>query len=130
MKCTPDDLAALMAYILDKALPEDRSFLVDSMQAVGPVQRWGVWGAGPDQHPGNKDGWSIEPDGGSRHWVANSVGFAGPEQRYIVAVMYHLPPSVPVTSAGIHTGAHAVSDVVATVFGAPVPAVVSVPDHE
>ena len=130
MKCTPDDLAALMGYILDKAPAEDRSFLVDSMRSVGPVQRWGVWGAGPDRQPGNKDGWSIEPDGGSRHWVADTVGFAGPEQRYVVAVMYHLPPSAPLTSAGIHTGAHTVSDLVATVFGAPVPATVSVPDHE
>ena len=130
MKCTPDDLAALMSYILDKMLSEDRGYLVDGMRKVGPVQRWGVWGAGPDQQPGNKDGWSIEPDGGAKHWVTNTVGFAGPEERYVVAVMYHLPASVPTTAAGVHTGAHAVSDLVATVFGAPVPAVVSVPDHE
>ena len=77
-----------------------------------------------------KNGWSVEPDGGTRHWVADTVGFAGPDERYIVAAMYHLPPSVPTTSAGIHTGAHAVSDLVATVFGAPVPATVTVPDHE
>ena len=130
MKCTPDDLLALMGYIADKALPEDRTFLIDSMRSVGPVQRWGVWGAGPDQRPGNKDGWSVEPDGGSRHWVADSVGFAGPDERYLVAVMYHLPPSAGVAAPGIHAGAHAVSDLVATLFGAPVPAVVSVPDHD
>jgi len=130
MKCTPDDLLALMGYILDRMLPEDRTFLVDSMRSVGPVQRWGVWGAGPGQRPGNKDGWSIEPDGGSRHWVADSVGFAGPDERYLVAVMYHLPTSAGVAAAGIHAGAHAVSDLVATLFGAPVPAAVSVPDHD
>jgi len=130
MKCTPDDLLGLVGYILDKALPEDRTFLVDSMRSVGPVQRWGVWGAGPGQRPGNKDGWSIEPDGGSRHWVADSVGFAGPDERYLVAVMYHLPTSAGVAAAGIHAGAHAVSDLVATLFGAPVPAAVSVPDHD
>ncbi len=130
LKCTPDDLAALMGYILDKLLPEDRAYVVDAMRAVGPVQRWGVWGAGPDQRPGNKDGWSVEPDAGTRHWVANTVGFAGPDERYIVAAMYHLPPSVPATSAGIHAGAHTVSDLVATVVGAPVPAAVTVPDHE
>jgi hypothetical protein len=130
MKCTPDDLAALMGYILDKALPDDRSSIVEAMRGVGPVQRWGVWGAGPALRPGVKDGWSVEPDGGARHWVADTVGFAGPDERYVVAAMYHLPASVPTTSAGIHTGAHAVSDLVATVFGAPVPAAVTVPDHE
>jgi hypothetical protein len=130
MKCTPADLAALMGYVLDRLLPDDRAYLVGAMRAVGPVQRWGVWGAGPDLHPGTKDGWSVEPDDGGRHWVADTVGFAGPDERYIVAAMYHLPPSVPTTSAGIHTGAHAVSDLVATVFGAPVPAAVTVPDHE
>jgi hypothetical protein len=130
MKCTPDDLAALMGYILDKLLPEDRSSVVDGMRGVGAVQRWGVWGAGPDLRPGNKDGWSVEPDGGARHWVADTVGFAGPDERYIVAAMYHVPPSAGTTTAGIHLGAHAVSDLVATVFGAPVPAAVSVPDRE
>ena len=130
LKCTPDDLAALMGYILDKLLPDDRAYLVDAMRSVGAVQRWGVWGAGPDQHPGNKDGWSVEPDGGTRHWVADTVGFAGPDERYVVAAMYHVPPSAGTTSAGVHSGAHVVSDLVATVFGAPVPAAVSVPDHE
>ncbi len=130
MKCTPGDLAALMLYILDRLLPEDRAYLIDAMRAVGPVQRWGVWAAGPDLRPGTKNGWSVEPDGGTRHWVADTVGFAGPDERYVVAAMYHLPPSVPTTSTGIHTGARAVSDLVATVFGAPVPAVVTVPDHE
>ena len=33
--------------------------------------------------PGNKDGWSLEQGG----WVINSVGFAGPGQRYTLAVM-------------------------------------------
>ena len=130
LKCTPDDLAALMGYILDKLLPDDRAYLVDAMRSVGAVQRWGVWGAGPDQHPGNKDGWSVEPDGGTRHWVADTVGFAGPDERYVVAAMYHVPPSAGTTSAGVHSGALVVSDLVATVFGAPVPAAVSVPDHE
>jgi hypothetical protein len=130
MKCTPDDLAALMGYILDRLLPDDRSYLVNAMRGVGPVQRWGVWGAGPQLRPGNKDGWSVEPDGGSRHWVADTVGFAGPDERYLVAAMYHVPPSAGTAAAGIHLGAHVVSDLVATVFGATVPAAVSVPDHE
>ena len=33
--------------------------------------------------PGNKNGWSQEQGG----WVTNSVGFAGPGQRYTLAVM-------------------------------------------
>ena len=33
--------------------------------------------------PGNKNGWSQEQGG----WVINSVGFAGPNQRYTLAVM-------------------------------------------
>src|SRR6266545_4961720 len=89
MKCTPGDLAALMLYILDRLLPEDRAYLIDAMRAVGPVQRWGVWAAGPDLRPGTKNGWSVEPDGGTRHWVADTVGFAGPDERYVVAAMYH-----------------------------------------
>jgi hypothetical protein len=36
--------------------------------------------------PGNKDGWSLEQGG----WVVNSVGFAGPGQRYTIAVMNSL----------------------------------------
>jgi hypothetical protein len=37
--------------------------------------------------------------------------------------MYHLPPG-----STIDAGVHAVSDLVATVFGAPTPAPVTVPD--
>lgn len=33
--------------------------------------------------PGNKNGWSQEQGG----WVVNSVGFAGPRQRYTLAIM-------------------------------------------
>ncbi len=33
--------------------------------------------------PGNKNGWSQEQGG----WVVNSVGFAGPTQRYTLAIM-------------------------------------------
>jgi hypothetical protein len=45
-----------------------------------------VWGAGPQLAPGNKDGWSQEDTG----WVINSVGFAGAQQRYTLAVMNDL----------------------------------------
>jgi len=123
LKCTAEDLADLMSYVLDRLDPTDRAYLVDRMRQVGPIQRWGVWSAGPALRPGTKDGWSIEPDPGGRHWVTNAVGFAGPDERYVVAVMYQLP-----AGPGIDVGVHAVSDLVATLFGAAVPAPVTVPD--
>ena len=33
--------------------------------------------------PGNKNGWSQEEGG----WVVNTVGFAGPQQRYTLSIM-------------------------------------------
>jgi hypothetical protein len=123
MKCTAEDLLHLMSYVLDRLDPTDRASIVDGMRHVGPIQRWGVYAAGPAQQPGTKDGWSIEPDAGAKHWVTNAVGFAGPDERYAVAVMYQLPPG-----PGIDVGVHAVSDLVATVFGAQTPAPVTVPD--
>jgi hypothetical protein len=123
LKCTAEDLQHLMTYILDTLDAADRDYILAAMRGVGAIQRWGVWAAGPAQHPGTKDGWSIEPDAGGRHWVTNAVGFAGDDARYVVAVMYHLPPGKQ-----IGDGVHAVSDVIATVFGAPVPAPVTVPD--
>jgi hypothetical protein len=123
LKCTAEDLMRLMSYVLDTLDAPDRGYLVDAMRRVGTIQRWGVYAAGPAQRPGTKNGWSIEPDTGGEHWVTNAVGFAGPDERYAVAVMYQLPPG-----PGIEVGVHAVSDLVATVFGAPTPAPVTVPD--
>lgn len=123
LKCTADDLVHLMSYVLDRLNPADRGYLLDAMRRVGSIQRWGVWAAGAGQRPGTKDGWSIEPDPGGKHWVTNTVGFAGDGERYVVAVMYQLPPEKTI-EAGVHT----VSDLVATVFGAPTPARVTVPD--
>jgi hypothetical protein len=125
MKCTAEDLNHLMSYILDSADAEDRDYLVAAMRDVDPVQQWGVWGAGPQWQPGNKDGWSVESDPGGKHWVTNTVGFAGPDERYVVSVMYQLPPGI-----GSVKGGQTVSDLVATVFGGPVPAKVTVPSKE
>jgi hypothetical protein len=123
LKCSPADLRRLMTYVLTRLDPADRAHLVAGMRGVGDIQRWGVWAAGPAQRPGTKDGWSVESDAGRRHWCTSTVGFAGPGERYVVAVMDDLPPGV-----AIGAGVHAVSDVVATVFGAAVPAPVTVPD--
>jgi hypothetical protein len=123
LKCTTADLLRLSSYVLERLNPEDRAVVVAAMREVGAAQRWGVWSAGPQLNPGTKNGWSIETDAGVRHWVTHTVGFAGPGERYAVAVMYDLPPG-----ATVDAGVRAVSDVVATIFGAPVPAPATVPD--
>ena len=124
IKSTAGDLASLMSYILDRLDAADRDYLVHAMRTVGSIQHWGVWAAGPAMRPGVKDGWSIERDAGVQHWITATVGFAGPDERYVVSVMYHLLPG----TGTIHAGVHTVSDLVATVFGARVPAPVTVPD--
>jgi hypothetical protein len=124
LKGSTGDLRRLMTYVLTRLDPADRAHVVTAMRHVGGIQRWGVWAAGPGRQPGTKNGWSIESDGGRQHWCTSSVGFAGPGERYVVAVMDDLPPG-----ASIDAGVHAVSDVVATVFGAEVPAAVTVPDE-
>ncbi|MCP2302509.1 tat pathway signal sequence [Actinokineospora globicatena] len=85
-KCTADDLDRLINYVLVEVPGADRGFVLDHMRQVAANQQWGVWGAGPAAHPGNKDGWS-EEDGG---WVMNSVGFVGPGERYTLAIMNNL----------------------------------------
>jgi hypothetical protein len=122
VKCTSEDLAALGRYVLERTDPADRAYLVNALRTVAGNQQWGVWAAGADQQPGNKDGWSFESDSYGKHWVADTVGFAGPQQRYVVAVMYQVDPS-----GALADGVHTVSDLVALLFGRAVPAPVVVP---
>lgn len=122
VKCTADDLAALLNYVFAQLDAADRAYLVSAMRGVAPNQQWGVWAAGSEQRPGNKDGWSYETDAYGKHWVTNTIGFAGPGERYLIAVMYQVDPGG--TLAG---GVQAVSDVVALLFGVPVPAHITVP---
>ncbi len=82
-KGTADDFDALMNYVLTGLTPANAAAVVAEMQRVDSSQQWGVWGAGAAMSPGNKNGWSQEQGG----WVVNSVGFAGPGQRYTLAVM-------------------------------------------
>lgn len=82
-KATPEDLDRLMTYTLTGLTPAETADIVDALQHVDTNQQWGVWGAGAAMKPGNKDGWSLEQGG----WVVNSVGFAGPQQRYTLAIM-------------------------------------------
>jgi hypothetical protein len=85
-KGTADDFDALMNYVLTGLTPANAAGVVAEMQRVDGSQQWGVWGAGAAMSPGNKNGWSQEEGG----WVVNSVGFAGPNQRYTLAIMNSL----------------------------------------
>lgn len=85
-KCTPNDLDRLINYVLTKLPASTRDYMVEQLSHVAGDQQWGVWGAGPAAKPGNKDGWSLEDTG----WVMNTVGWAGPDQRYTLAVMNSL----------------------------------------
>ncbi|NUS43063.1 MAG: tat pathway signal sequence [Mycobacteriaceae bacterium] len=85
-KCSAADLDRLMTHVLTGLHPDDRNYLVTRMRTVDANQQWGVWGAGPAQRPGLKDGWSEEQGG----WVVNSVGFVGPGERYTLAIMNSL----------------------------------------
>jgi hypothetical protein len=82
-KATADDFDGLMNYVLTGLSPTDAAAVAGEMQRVDGQQQWGVWGAGASMAPGNKNGWSEEQGG----WVVNSVGFAGPQQRFTLAVM-------------------------------------------
>jgi hypothetical protein len=130
MKCTTGDLAALMSFVLDALNAEDRAYLIGAMRGVDPVQQWGVWSAGPSWQPGLKNGWSVEKDDdGKDHWVVLTVGFAGPQERYVVSVTHDLPPGTRSTLGNLDVGVQAVSDLVATIFGAPVPASPVIPNR-
>ncbi|MGU3498892.1 tat pathway signal sequence [Mycobacterium sp. C31M] len=85
-KGTADDFDALMNFVLTSLRPANATAVVAEMQRVDGDQRWGVCGVGPAMTPGCKNGWSQEQGG----WVVNSVGFAGPQQRYTLAIMNSL----------------------------------------
>ena len=85
-KSTTDDLDRMVNFMLTGLPANQSAWIVSQMQHVDPIQQWGVWGAGPDMAPGNKNGWSDEQGG----WVTNSVGFAGPGQRFTLAIMNEL----------------------------------------
>ncbi len=86
MTCTAEDESRVMNYVLDRMPVPLRSYLVYQLRHVAPVQHFGVWGAGPAMQPGNKDGWSVEKPG----WIIDSNGFAGPGERYTLAMMNSL----------------------------------------
>jgi hypothetical protein len=107
MYCAPGDLDNLMNYVLGALPRADRGYLVTQLRHVARIQQWGVWGAGPRRHPGNKDGW--EKDDGT--WVTDTVGFAGPRARYTLAIMDEVR-----APAGFRTGANTLTQVSALLF--------------
>ncbi|NJC69087.1 serine hydrolase [Planosporangium thailandense] len=122
LTCVPDDLLHLVTYVLDRADPGDRDYLMAATRRAGAAQHWGVWAAGAPNQPGVTNGWALETDDKVKHWVTDSVGFAGPEARYAIAIMFDQPPGGTL-DAGVHTA----SDVIATALGAKTPADVTVP---
>jgi hypothetical protein len=114
MYCSAIDLDHLMNYILGHIPAGARANITKQIRHVAPIQQWGVWGAGPQNHPGNKDGW--EDDGGT--WITNTVGFAGPGARYTLAIMYDSQGA-----GDFHYGSTTLTEVAALLFqGHPAPA--------
>ncbi len=110
------DLDNLMNYVLDKAPPRIRGYLVHRLQHVsGLDQQWGVWGAGPANHPGNKDGWEQDPNGVGV-WITNTVGFAGPHQRYTLAITYNLGSFGENGDTGFKFGTNKLTQIAAILF--------------
>ncbi|MGI5245546.1 serine hydrolase [Dactylosporangium sp. CA-139066] len=122
LRCSAEDLQNLMSYVLEKTDGTSRAYLVTTLRKVASNQHWGVWAAGSGFKPGNKDGWVEKPVNGKNVWMTHTVGFAGDGERYVVSAMYEQPPG-----GTLEKGAHAVSDAVATYFGAKVPAPVTLP---
>ena len=83
MYTTAVDLDNLMNFILNKMPARNRDYIVGHLRHVATIQQWGVWGAGREDRPGNKDGWEDNGD----VWITNTVGFAGPRERYTLAIM-------------------------------------------
>lgn len=107
MTCTASDLSNLMGYVLNQLPASSRDEVVTDLRHVSAVQHWGVWGAGPRNHPGNKNGW-VSANG---IWAVSTVGFAGQDARYTLAIMDHLGGE-----AGFPAGANALTQLAALLF--------------
>ena len=107
MLCSATDLSHVIGYILDDMPAPLRRYLVTTLSHVATDQHFGVWGAGSASHPGNKDGWSVEKPG----WIIDSTGFAGPGERYTLAMMNSLNGE-----GGYRAGTETVTQVAAILF--------------
>ncbi|HTT53351.1 MAG TPA: hypothetical protein VMH35_18300 [Streptosporangiaceae bacterium] len=112
MYCSAQDLDNLMNYVLGKAPASVRNYLVYRLQHVSAIdQQWGVWGAGPQNRPGNKDGWEFDPP-----WITNTVGFAGPHQEYTLAIMYNLEGYGNADDIGFNYGINTLTQIASLLF--------------
>jgi hypothetical protein len=107
MYCSPQDLDNLMDYVLDRLPAYDRNYIVRRMRRVGPVEQWGVWGAGRASNPGDKDGWENE----GSVWITNTVGFAGTHERFTLAIMDNLGGA-----GDFHQGSTTLSEIASLLF--------------
>jgi len=107
MTCTAGDESRVIDYVLNRLPAPLRDYLVYQLRHVAPVQHFGVWGAGPANQPGNKDGWSVEKPG----WIIDSTGFAGNGERYTLAMMNSLGGE-----GGYRAGTETVTQVAAILF--------------
>ncbi len=115
---TAEDLSRLINYVLTRTPPGVRHYLVNRLQHVSGIdQQWGVWGAGPQNHPGNKDGWEQDgPAPGHGVWITNTVGFAGPGQRYTLAITYDLQNYGQNGNTGFRYGSNKLTQIAALLF--------------
>ncbi|MFC7657398.1 hypothetical protein ACFQV8_14370 [Pseudonocardia benzenivorans] len=119
--CTTDDLLALGRWVLAQAAPADRAYLVAALRGVAANQRWGSGPRAPTSTRATRTAGRSSPtptDGTGWPTPSGSRG----RGRYVVAVTYQVDPA-----GSLADGVHAVSDVVALLFGRPVPAPVTVP---
>jgi hypothetical protein len=118
MYCTPRDLDHLMNYVLAKAPAGVRDYLVRQLQHVSVHdQHWGVWGAGPANQPGNKDGWEQDPIApGNAQWITNTVGFAGPAQEYTLSIMDNLHDYGGTGPRGFFYGTNTLTQIASILF--------------
>ena len=113
---TARNLDNLMNYVLSSTPASVRNYLVYRLRHVsGLDQQWGVWGAGPQNHPGNKDGWEQDPSPYGV-WITNTVGFAGPHQQYTVAIMYDLQSFDENGNTGFKYGTNKLTQIAAMLF--------------
>ncbi len=112
MYCSAEDLDNLMNYVLGDTPVSVRNYLVHQLEHVSSIdQQWGVWGAGPQNHPGNKDGWEYDPP-----WITNTVGFAGPGHEYTLAIMYNVEGYGNTGDAGFNYGINSLTQIASILF--------------
>ena len=114
MTCPADGLDQVVNFVLDQLPGDLRDYIVGQLRDVATDQHFGVWGAGPRNEPGNKDGWSVEKPG----WITDTAGFAGPGARYTLTIMNSLNGQ-----GGYHDGITTLTQVAGLLFrGQPGPA--------